>query len=42
MEAAMFIKTKGPFSGKYIARCAKEECGYFGQSLFTHLVQVGT
>jgi hypothetical protein len=41
-EAAMFIKMEGPFSGKYITRCAKGECEYFGQSSFTHLELEGS
>ena len=31
-EAAVLIETVGPHSGLYVAKCAKSECGYFGQS----------
>jgi hypothetical protein len=34
-EAAMYVATSGPFSREYIAQCAKGECGYLGQSLFS-------
>jgi hypothetical protein len=34
-EAAMYITTSGLFSGEYTAQCAKGECGYLGQSLFS-------
>lgn len=33
-EAAMFIETSGPFSGEYVAKCAKGECGFTGQSSY--------
>lgn len=28
----MFIETIGTHSGLYVAKCAKNECGYYGQS----------
>src|ERR1700676_552669 len=33
-EAAMFMSASGVFAGKYVARCAKERCGYLGKSNF--------
>jgi hypothetical protein len=29
-EIAIFIETAGAYSGEYVAKCAKNECGYFG------------
>src|ERR1700722_18953962 len=29
-EVAIFITASGPFSGEYVAQCAKGECGYLG------------
>jgi hypothetical protein len=29
-EVAIFIEIAGAYSGEYVARCAKNECGYFG------------
>jgi len=34
-EAAIFIETVGAYCGEYVAKCAKNECGYFGESLFS-------
>jgi hypothetical protein len=31
-EVAVFISTSGPFSGQYVAQCAKGKCGYLGPS----------
>jgi hypothetical protein len=31
-EAAVFIETVGPYCGEYVAKCAKNECGYFSES----------
>jgi len=31
VEAAIYITSQGEQAGRYIASCAKEECGYFGQ-----------
>ena len=41
-EAAMFIAASGPFSGEYVAQCAKGECGYLGQSPFLSWIELGT
>jgi len=30
-EVAVLIETEGPYSGEYVAKCAKDECGYLGQ-----------
>jgi hypothetical protein len=30
-EAAIFMTTSGRRAGHYIARCARENCGYFGK-----------
>jgi hypothetical protein len=30
-EVAILIETVGAYSGEYVARCAKNECGYFGE-----------
>ena len=40
-EAAIFILTSGPFSGEYVAQCAKGECGYLGQSCFLLKIEPG-
>jgi hypothetical protein len=40
-EAAIFISTSGPFSGEYVAQCAKGECGYLGQSCFLLKIEPG-
>jgi hypothetical protein len=31
-EVAILIETVGAYSGEYVAKCAKNECGYFGES----------
>lgn len=30
-EAAVFMVVRGRFSGKYVAACAQEKCGYLGK-----------
>jgi len=37
VEAAILIETSGPFSGRYIAKCAEEKCGYLGRSLYSKI-----
>jgi hypothetical protein len=32
VEAAIYIASGGEYAGKYIAACAKDECGYVGES----------
>jgi hypothetical protein len=32
VEAAIYQATSGPFSGEYVASCARDRCGYFGGS----------
>jgi hypothetical protein len=32
-EVALFVETSGTFCGEYMAKCAKNECGYLGQSV---------
>jgi hypothetical protein len=32
-EVAILIETAGPYSGEYVAKCAKNGCGYFGESM---------
>ena len=32
-ESAIFMVIHGRFLGKYVAACAKNECGYFGNYL---------
>jgi hypothetical protein len=31
VEAAIYVVTAGPFSGQYVASCARDQCGYFGE-----------
>lgn len=33
VEAAMYMVTAGSLSGEYIASCAQNHCGYFGELL---------
>jgi hypothetical protein len=37
VEAAIYIASQGEQVGQYVASCAKEECGYFGQYEFYKL-----
>lgn len=30
-EAAMFFETTGPYSGEFVAKCAKNSCGFLGR-----------
>ena len=32
-EIAILIETVGAYSGEYVVKCAKNECGYFGESM---------
>ena len=32
VEAAIYVLPVGPFSGQYVASCAQDRCGYFGES----------
>jgi hypothetical protein len=34
VEAAIYIASGGEYAGKYIAACAKDECGYVGESCY--------
>jgi hypothetical protein len=34
IEAAIYIATTGEQAGKYVATCAKNECGYAGKFYF--------
>jgi len=40
-EVAIFIETVGAYSGEYVAKCAKNECGYFGESTACPNFQTG-
>jgi hypothetical protein len=31
VEAAIYMASQGEQAGQYVAACAKEECGYFGE-----------
>jgi hypothetical protein len=31
-ESAIFLVTNGKYFGEYVVACAKNECGYFGDS----------
>jgi hypothetical protein len=31
VEAAIYIAPEGEYAGKYVAGCAKDECGYIGE-----------
>jgi hypothetical protein len=31
VEAAIYSISKGPLAGKYVASCAEDKCGYFGE-----------
>jgi hypothetical protein len=32
-EVAILIETAGAYSGEYVAKCARNECGYFSESM---------
>lgn len=32
VEAAIYVLPVGPFSGQYVTSCARDQCGYFGES----------
>lgn len=37
VEAAIYIPPEGEYAGKYIAGCAKDECGYIGEFRYVPL-----
>ena len=39
-EAAMVLLTRGPYGGEYVACCAMQRCGYFGELLETSISPV--
>ena len=40
VEAAIYSISKGPLAGKYVASCAQDKCGYFGEACSTYRLQV--
>ena len=35
IESAIFCVVEGDFIGEYVACCARDRCGYYGQLLYT-------
>jgi hypothetical protein len=40
VEAAIDMATDGEEAGQFVARCAKDECGYFCQSMYAYWSQL--
>jgi hypothetical protein len=39
VEAAIYMATQGEQAGKYVATCAKDECGYTGKSSYCYIFE---
>ena len=39
VEAAIYMASDGDNAGKYVATCAKDECGYFGELIYLNIIR---
>ena len=38
VEAAIYMASDGDNTGQYVATCVKDECGYFGESVYLNII----
>jgi len=42
VEAAIYMASDGDNAGQYVATCAKDKCGYFGEPVYLNIIRLAS